>query len=602
MTTKRRKPASPEELAAARHVRHIVPALWMEDHCTIEPKEGGRCQLIPNVAQQIVLSAIAMQRRRQRPVKLIILKARQRGISTLGLGYMYYRVNRKSSHHALMAAHKIEAAEGLFDKIRLFQSNNPEARVAQYSTRRELMFEEPHRSRLWVATAGRDDLGRSGTIQDAHLSELAIWQNAKASLSAVMACIPKENDNWDTTVIIESTPKGWGGEFCERWCRATPMPGLEWMTLPKGDGEDSDFIAIYLPWHTDPAYRAKVRGKFERTTEEEEIAARYGLDNEQLQWRRTTIADDCGGDIDLFRQENSSNDVESFLLSGRPVFNQVRIRAMMSKVRDPIDIGNIYRARNGEISLTDEPLGHLQIWEMPQQDAQYAIGADTAEGLQPDEAQKPDAHSAPILKLPERGSNIVRMVALLSGRYDPDMYANDLALLDLWYNYALLGFEINNTSGGAVRSVLRRQEEVLNLFYRETYDEDADKITKKLGWSTDKMTRGQMISDLGSAVRTGILLVPSLAVCQQLQTFVYDKTGKAAAEPGGYDDHVFGLGVAYQMALTSIETGRTALPDQTGEKVGSHEDGEPFDTSMIVGGREPEELEDEYGDEWDEEE
>ena len=568
------------------HLLEQRPINWIEDNCWIEPKKpGGAIPFRLNDAQLIILKVIERLRAMKRPVRLIILKARQRGVTTFGLAYQYRRACTRQSHHAMMASHKGEASAKIFDKVKLFQNRNPQARPSVLSNRKELQFVDPHRSTLWAATAGSDDLGRSGTLDDFHGTEVAIWPDAAAALNAVMACIPKEEDNWDTTVILESTAKGVGGEFFKRWKAAVPYAVVPYMKMPKGVEGESAFIAIFLPWHTEPSYRHRAPRGFVPSEEEKRLAALYDLDHEQLQWRRLVIKDDCGGDEAMFNQEYPSCDRDAFVTSGRSVFSDTAMDNMETACRLPHLMGRMIEGADGP-TCESGGVEWLEVWEHPHEGELYAIGADTAEGKDPEESDNPDAHSAHVIRV---ATNTV--VAKMSGRFDPDIFGTQLDLLGRWYNDALLGPEVNNTSGGSVRSTLKRLN-YPNMYYKEILTRDIDKDTDTLGWYTDLATRGQLVTELIAAIRNRRMWVFSEQTVYQLRCWVWDRNGKATHPPGEHDDDVMSLGIAWQMAAVASMVGAKDIEDETGMDGDS---GNGFTSDMLIGGRE-QELEEDDGD------
>ena len=70
----------------------------------------------------------------------------------------------------------------------------------------------------------------------------------------------------------------------------------------------------------------------ELTEEEEALKAAFGLDNEQIMWRRWCIRNNCNNDIDLFHQEYPSTPEEAFIATGAGVFDNkaiiIRLRTM----------------------------------------------------------------------------------------------------------------------------------------------------------------------------------------------------------------------------------------------------------------------------------
>jgi hypothetical protein len=170
---------------------------------------------------------------------------------------------------------------------------------------------------IMVATAGGDGIARGETISDMHLSEIAFWlASAPAeNLNGLLQSLPNADD---TECFIESTANGFN-LFKELWDGAV-------------SGEN-DFEPFFAAWFETPEYRTPVPEGFERTLEEEDLVALYGLDDEQLVWRRRRIA---ASGRELFMQEYPCSPDEAFIASGRPVFNPEQIVERLGVVDEPI--------------------------------------------------------------------------------------------------------------------------------------------------------------------------------------------------------------------------------------------------------------------------
>ena len=93
----------------------------------------------------------------------------------------------------------------------------------------QLLFENPSvkqkekrekpglRSKIVIETAMNKEAGRSSTIHNLHVSELAFWPHPEETMTSVMQTVPNEPG---TCVIIESTANGVGGLFYEEWQKA----------------------------------------------------------------------------------------------------------------------------------------------------------------------------------------------------------------------------------------------------------------------------------------------------------------------------------------------------------------------------------------------
>ena len=135
-----------------------------------------------------------------------------------------------------------------------------------------------------------------------HNSEVGYWPNATEHAKGILQAVPS---TIGTEVFIESTARGVGNYFHEQWQLA--------------DKGMSDFIPIFIPWYWDDDYRRDVSDDFMPTYEEDDLKEFYGLNDEQLMWRRYKIMDFSSQGIDgtkAFQQEYPCNSTEAFQLSG----------------------------------------------------------------------------------------------------------------------------------------------------------------------------------------------------------------------------------------------------------------------------------------------
>ena len=121
-----------------------------------------------------------------------------------------------------------------------------------------------------VATAGGDSVGRGETLTHVHASELAFWNKSTAQdiWNGLIQAVPNTKG---TAIFVESTANGVTGTFFELWKGA--------------QAGENGFVPVFIPWFCDPDYREPVSKTFERTPDEEDLAEKYNLDDEQLMFR-----------------------------------------------------------------------------------------------------------------------------------------------------------------------------------------------------------------------------------------------------------------------------------------------------------------------------
>ncbi|MEG2939763.1 MAG: hypothetical protein RR829_05995, partial [Oscillospiraceae bacterium] len=201
---------------------------YIERFLKIRSKDNRIIPLKLNAPQEKLFSEISRISQKGIPVRILILKARQMGFSTLTEAIIFHRTVTRENVNSLIIAHKEEATTNLFNMAKLFYDNLPAilrpARRA--SNAKELIFESTAksvsekckapglRSKIKCMSAGGDGVGRSDTFSNVHISEYAFWGGDKrATLSGLMQSVPH---NAGTLVIIESTANGYD-DFKNMW-------------------------------------------------------------------------------------------------------------------------------------------------------------------------------------------------------------------------------------------------------------------------------------------------------------------------------------------------------------------------------------------------
>jgi len=491
-----------------------------------KPDAAGNSQVSPlilNEAQRRLQAVIERQLETIKKVRIIILKGRQMGLSTHVGAWFYYRVSQRNAQRAIVVAHKGDSTNTLFKMTQQFHDMMPEILKpsTRYSNRKELVFDKLVSS-YFVTTAGGDSIGRSETITCAHLSELAFWPktSAQETFSGLMDAVPAGPG---TAVIIESTANGVSGLFYEQCQKART-----------GEGE---FEFIFLPWFIEPGYRLPVPAKFQRTPAEQKLVDKYGLDDEQLMFRRARISEKG---VELFKQEYPCDADEAFLTSGRPVFNPERIKEQREFVQEPIQ----------RMALTageweEHPLGELRQFAEIDPRENYYIGCDVGFGVQKDYsvAQIFDGH--------RRQVGIWR-----SDRVEPGYLGTVLAHLGRLYNEAQIICE-SNGPGILTNRVLFQYEAYPWVFQDTVYDKTDPAVeSQRLGFQTNEKSKALVISELRERLRNREIEIRDATTLDEMQSYIVTETGKMEAEKGTHDDCVIALALADHIndgSFTAIE-------------------------------------------------
>lgn len=510
--------------------------LYFRECLRIQDEHGKSVPLELNVHQKTVHAAIQEQRRLGVPVRVIVLKERKAGTSTLGEAELYGEVRFRPAD-GLVVAHDVDSTEYLFGIARRFHDNVPpdERLPLEASNRKELAFtrrpDGRYGGRILVKTAGTKTAGRGFTPLYLHCSEVPFYDNAEDVMLALMNSVP---DTPESMVIIEGTANGTGGWFHDQYWKAK-------------NGK-SGFTAIFLCWKDHDKHRLKVAdAAFFQTTltpYERRIMSAHGLDLEQIAWRRWAIDNKCGGDAEKFKQEYPLTDTEAFLTSGRCRFDVERLNAIRTNepLRGILTVDETYSGKSLHFSPKSD--GYIDLWKRPQPGHAYVIGADVAEGIEVVGQIGNDRYDHSSGDVIDRHTG--EQVAQIHGDFEPDEFGRQLCMLGQWYNWAYMGIERNNNGQTTLNEIEHQNYPGDKIFARTTTPDGKRYTTPQTGWVTSHVTRPNMINRLARVAGADVI-INSFNTVKEMKTFVIWPDGSVKAQRGSKDDRVFSLGIAATM-------------------------------------------------------
>ena len=526
---------------------------YIEEFLKIKTKDSEIIPFKLNKPQLKLYDLLKRQSEAGKPQRVIILKARQMGFSTLTEAILFKRTATKANVNSGIIAHKDDATTNLFNMSKLFLEELPEQLKpkTKASNAKEIIFDDREgnglRSKVKCMTAGGDGIGRSDTFQNLHLSEVSSWTHAKEILDGLLQAVPNKPN---TLIIIESTAKGYD-YFKELWDKAC-------------DGEN-DFEPLFCAWWELDEYRLPC-GELELTEEEQELKVLYNLDNEQIAWRRWCIRNNCGNDVNTFKQEYPSCPEEAFLASGECIFDKDIIVSQIEHNR-PLISGwkhgefeykkTIHPVRNekGEVVAIDKKIsdikfikkenGLITIHDEPSvrrntdneiiAKRRYTIGGDTAGlGL--------DYYTAKVV-----ADDTQETVATLrKQRIDEDKFADQVYCLGKYYHDALIGLETNYSYAPTKELV---ELDYPNLYQRKRYETTTREIQKVFGFETSRLTKPIILQSLVTTMRENVAAECDITTLKEMLTFVRKENGKQEAQEGYHDDLVMAKAIANYISI-----------------------------------------------------
>lgn len=448
--------------------------------------------------------------------RMLVPKARQRGISTYFLARSAVRCMGRRNTSAVVISHEAEATERMFGRVKYFLDTieGPKP-VIRNNSKHELTFPKTN-SVFWIGTAGSRKFGRGDTITDLHCSEVAYWPDAPALMAGLLQAVPKTSG----AVSVESTGNGMGNWYHNACMRAAK--GL------------SSFNLVFLPWQDEAQYKLGLTPEIAQALmenlrediEEPDIVAAYRLTSEQLAWRRMVLEDELEGDLRLFKQEYPSCLDDCFQAAGGGIFQRVRF----------VETSDWRRYDHHTYVLEGHPHpGHM-----------YVLGGDVSAGV------GADASVMEVFDL-QLGEQVAEWI---SSKTDPDVFGGHIAAVAKRFNEAYVCVESNN-HGILTLATLRDLRYPAGKLYRTPRGsggrrgKDDVKRVVDLGHHTTSTSRPFVIGLLRKALRDE-WTIHSQVLKAELSSFIEAPTGDLEAAAGCHDDTVIAAAMARYVSTKAV--------------------------------------------------
>ncbi len=493
-------------------------------------------------------------------IRMLILKARREGVTTYWTGKFYHDTIFNRNRYSFIVTHEPDATDFVFKMVKRYYDNCLWKPTTKYNNTTLLEFNNAAGTGLdsafRVATANKKDVGSAQLIHNLLLSEMAKYPQGTVDdiLNSILQCVPKEPG---TRVIMESTAKGIGGEFHDRFWGARYIYEVyldrgkpKWKRSINPDADPNNTYArVFIPCYVFSKYQMDPEPGFKRTTSEhavygneQQLASLYGVNESFLAWRRDTIVNECRGKLSTFKQEYPMNAREAFLASGRPVFTPLdrlfeRIKTCPKPIAYYDCITSIGQFTAKTPQMEGETDGLLQVWEEPRPGVPYVVSADVSEGIEI--GKHTDFHSVDVIE-----QLTGKQVAHWHGKCEPIQLGILLSHIGMRYNAAWVVPERNN-HGTAVVGKLA-EIKYPNLYGEETPNPPHKPILR-YGWLTKGGKMGDakalVIDNLAELVGKNADGINCPDTLREMTTYKHNADGSMGAEEGCWDDRVMSYAI-----------------------------------------------------------
>lgn len=522
------------------------------------PKGAAAGPFLFNNPQRLLWDEMVKLVEARKPLFIIILKARQLGMSSFLAAYVFWNCWREKDFKALVMAHEVKLGDHIIRMMSVAYDHLPKIKGIRPDLRQQKAGARLPRSEMYFSN------NRSGAIiqiaknydprgMDARLlwqSEKAFYEKAAKLDSALLPQLPSRGSEarLRCAYIRESTPNG-QNDFHAEYDQARPLYSCQtrW-----GENEEAEDVAAFFPWilHDEiqfGGYAIPIDKNFKLDEHEERERKRLSkirrayedkdVSLEQMAWRRATInGHPYYGDEDYFNMEYPGDDRSCWLTASDNAFRHVmkyldecvqsaddRATEAWAKSQWKVNtkgalVGDIeFEGQKDalgkeapgtlkKVKFTTNPKGHLTVWEPPQAGEKYCAFLDPCNGVMGGDDACIEVASV----------RDCRQVAEWCMNINPVDAVDMLCAIGAWYNNALINAEINIHGYTILERANFRMYH--NQYKWHKFDE-ANKLTQRRFWETNPRSRMLMFNTMVRFFEQQMYGVSSLGLIKELSTF-----------------------------------------------------------------------------------
>lgn len=541
---------------------------WAASFVVIQDKETAAD--IPfklNRGQRRLLDKFEEMRRKGKPIRIILLKARQWGGSTLTQVYIaWLQLVIKRQWSSVICAHTENTSRNVRGMYSKLLDNYPlwlcdaekrdEIKLSNYENSQKTRIIKNRGCKISIGSAMKPDGLRGLDVACAHLSEIGLFPSTiQTKPEDLVQSITSGIQNKANTIIVyESTAKGVGNFFHREWKRATTS----------NPQERSNFEPVFVPWHLLDQYTLEVDDAvaFAKTLTEDELELfEEGATLEGIAWCREKMLE--YSDIWRFHSEFPHNPTVAFQSTGHPFYNPDDVARLSKTCTKPTIVGDLVAdepfggyAALENIHLVPNDRGLFRVWAKP---ATYEAVTDRYVVVVDIGGMSQQADRSVICVFDRyhmANGGVPEVVAEWCGHIAHYKLAWLAIQVATWYHDALLVIESNTLESHRTEGVHSEfiMDEISryysNMYCRTPAEQVRQGLPPKWGFHTNRQTKTMVCDHQRKALEHSLYLERCEEAVDEHRTLEIKSSGEIGASDGSHDDrHItraIGVWVCYQ--------------------------------------------------------
>lgn len=543
-------PAADKRKAFVRRILRLRIAYdfeyWAAVCVRIQDKQTKRAvPFILRAPQRKLLGVMAGMLERGEPVRVILLKARQWGGSTVVQLFMaWIQLFHRKGWHSVIVADVEDQARNIKAMYSRMAAAHPKAVLPVTF----VPFEGSSKNKViagrdcivYLGSMQRPDSLRSADVMMAHLSEVGLWKATDGRkpedlVQSIAGSVPLEPYS---VIVMESTAKGVGNFFHREWCKAV--------------AGESGYRPVFVAWYEIEMYRLPFADEQERLrfvrsmTEQERGYFELGATLEAIHWYRTKKHTDSYDDWRM-GCEFPTTPAEAFQSTGRRAHAPQYVTRMRAHTLSPKYVGDMYadkgwgkEATGASLRFAESPGGPL--WALPDRETpvrrRYIVSMDIG-------GRHRDADWS-VISVIDRywltQGGVEECIGTCRFHLDQDLAVWKAVQIATFFNQALLVVEANSldpkgTEGDHTLTILDEiKHDYPNLYCRTDPQRIIEGYPERYGFFTSRASKSDLVNQMNKRLREGGYIERDARALDEIDCYELKEDGSYGAVEGGHDD------------------------------------------------------------------
>lgn len=520
---------------------------WAVTCVKIQDKQSKR--LVPFVlrnAQRKLLAILMQGVEQQQPIRIILLKARQWGGSTLVQLFMaWIQLFHRRAWHSVIVTDVEDQARNIRKMYTRMASGHPHA-VFPIKFK---PFEGSQKNRevvgrdcvIYLGSMQQPDSIRSADVMMAHLSEVGLWKATLGKkpediMQSIAGTIPSNEPL--SIIVVESTAKGVGNYFHRAWQDAC--------------SGKSGYTAVFVAWWEIEIYQSPFANHnqmvdfVESMSVDEKYCFELGATLEGINWYRHKKRLD---NMDDWRMacEYPTTAAAAFASTGRRAHAPSYVLSMRRFCREPLFVGDMFadaaygsRAIDSTLHFEPTPTGLLWLWAKPEAGYKnrYVVSVDIG--------GRTDGADYSVISIIDRywllDGGVEECIGTWVGHLDQDLVIWRAVQIAVYFGGALLVVERNSldvkgTQGDHSFTILDEiKDDYSNIYYRSDPQLIREGFPVKYGFHTNTATKTDLVTKFNRRLRENSYIERDSRALDQADYYEIKPDGSYGAVDGQHDD------------------------------------------------------------------